>query len=127
MYFQNVNKKLVNRYTLSNTFNHEKIIEESIKMSLIKLDILQKIPYDVNEERYVRWCRFIDAKSKKEASKLAEGDDVFMTTIQMVDEFLSDPDIINAFHNDSWRIESAKERKVTKMPKAQVMKLQKSL
>lgn len=70
-------------------------------MSLIKLDILQKIPYDVNEERYVRWCRFIDAKSKKEASKLAEGDDVFMTTIQMVDEFLSDLDIINAFHNDS--------------------------
>ena len=145
--FQNVNKKLVNIYTISNTINRENLIEESIEMSLIRLDILQKIPYDVNEERYIRWCRFIDAKTKEEALKLAEGDDVFMTTIQMVDEFLSDPEIISAFHTDSWKIESAKERekikiaknmlenkydvdsicKVTNVSKSQVLELQKSL
>ena len=70
-----------------------------------------------------------------------------MTTIQMVDEFLSDPEIISAFHTDSWKIESAKERekikiaknmlenkydvdsicKVTNVSKSQVLELQKSL
>ena len=44
------------------------------KMLLIRLDILDKISYSKYEERFIRWCRLVHAKSKEEAIKIAKGD-----------------------------------------------------
>ena len=80
------------------------------KMLLIRLDILDKISYSKDEERFIRWCRLINVKSKEEAIKIAKGDEIMEKTIEYVEDFINDPEVISLFHNDSWKIESAEER-----------------
>ena len=104
------NKDIINKYELINVINHEKILNESIEMLLIKLDILDKIPYSIIEERFIRWCRLIYARTREEAMKIAKGDEMMEKTIEYVENFVNDPEIISLFHDDSWKIESAELR-----------------
>ena len=50
------------------------------------------------------------AKSKEEAIEIAKGDEIMERTIEYVEDFINDPEVISLFHNDSWKIESAEER-----------------
>ena len=104
------NKDIINKYELINVINHEKILNESIELLLIRLDILDKIPYSIIEERFIRWCRLMRAKSKEEAMKIAKGDEMMEKTIEYVENFVNDPEIISLFHDDAWKIESAELR-----------------
>ena len=104
------NNEIVNKYEFINVINHKKILDESIEMLLIRLDILKEMPYSKNEERFIRWCRLISAKTYKEAIKIAKGDELMMSTIEMVDSFINDPEVISIFHDDSWKIVSAEQR-----------------
>lgn len=104
------NNDIINKYELVNVINHEKILNESIEMLLIRLDILDKISYSKYEERFIRWCRLVHAKSKEEAIEIAKGDEIMERTIEYVEDFINDPEVISLFHNDSWKIESAEER-----------------
>ena len=104
------NNEIINKYELINVINHEKILNESIEMLLIRLDILDKIPYSIIEERFIRWCRLMRAKSKEEAMKIAKGDEMMEKTIEYVENFVNDPEIISLFHDDAWKIESAELR-----------------
>ena len=79
-------------------------------MLLIRLDILDEIPYSIIEERFIRWCRLIYARTREEAMKIAEGDELMMSTVEMVDDFINDPEVISIFHDDSWKIVSAELR-----------------
>ena len=104
------NNEIINKYELINVINHEKILKESIEMLLIRLDILDEIPYSIIEERFIRWCRLIYARTREEAMKIAKGDELMMSTVEMVDDFINDPEVISIFHDDSWKIVSAEER-----------------
>lgn len=79
-------------------------------MLLIRLDILDKISYSKYEERFIRWCRLVHAKSKEEAIEIAKGDEIMERTIEYVEDYINDPEVISLFHNDSWKIESAELR-----------------
>lgn len=48
--------------------------------------------------------------TKNLAEKIAEGDELMMSTIEMVDDFINDPEVISIFHDDSWKIVSAEQR-----------------
>ena len=37
-----------------------------------------------------------------------------MSTVEMVDDFINDPEVISRFHDDSWKIVSAEQRGETK-------------
>lgn len=94
--------------------NYKLTNNESIEMLLIRLDILDDISYSKDEERFIRWCRLLYAKTREEAIKIANGDELMMSTVEMVDDFINDPEVISIFHDDSWKIVSAEQRGETK-------------
>ena len=49
-------------------------------------------------------------RTREEAMKIAEGDELMMSTVEMVDDFINDPEVISIFHDDSWKIVSAELR-----------------
>lgn len=104
------NNEIINKYELINVISHEKILNESIEMLLIRLDILDKISYSKSEERFIRWCRLINAKTREEIMEIAQGDELMMSTVEMVDNFINDPEVISIFHADSWKVVSAEQR-----------------
>lgn len=104
------NNEIINKYELINVISHEKILNESIEMLLIRLDILDKISYSKSEERFIKWCRLINAKTREEIMKIAKGDELMMSTVEMVDSFINDPEVISIFHDDSWKVVSAEQR-----------------
>lgn len=104
------NNEIINKYELINVISHEKILNESIEMLLIRLDILDKISYSKSEERFIRWCRLINAKTREEIMEIAQGDELMMSTVEMVDNFINDPEVISIFHDDSWKVVSAEQR-----------------
>ena len=104
------NNEIINKYELINVISHEKILNESIEMLLIRLDILDKISYSKSEERFIRWCRLINAKTREEVMEIAKGDELMMSTVEMVDSFINDPEVISIFHDDSWKVVSAEQR-----------------
>ena len=104
------NNDMLNKYELINIINHEKLFKESIEMLLIRLDILDKISYSKSEERFIRWCRLINAKTREEVMEIAKGDELMMSTVEMVDSFINDPEVISIFHDDSWKVVSAEQR-----------------
>ena len=104
------NNEIINKYELINVISHEKILNESVEMLLIRLDILDKISYSKSEERFIRWCRLINAKTREEIMEIAKGDELMMSTVEMVDSFINDPEVISIFHDDSWKVVSAEQR-----------------
>lgn len=121
------NNEIVNKYEFINVINHRKILDESIEMLLIRLDILKEISYSKNKERFIRWCRLISAKTYEEAIKIAKGDELMMSTIEMVDSFINDPEVISIFHDDSWKIVSAEQRGEEKGLKEALLKTAKNM
>lgn len=121
------NNEIVNKYEFINVINHKKILDESIEMLLIRLDILKEIPYSKNEERFIRWCRLVSAKTYEEAIKIAKGDELMMSTIEMVDSFINDPEVMSIFHDDSWKIVSAEQRGEEKGLKEGLLKTAKNM
>ena len=121
------NNDMLNKYELINIINHEKLFKESIEMLLIRLDILDKISYSESEERFIRWCRLINAKTREEIMKIAKGDELMMSTVEMVDSFINDPEVISIFHDDSWKVVSAEQRGKDKGLKEGLLKTAKNM
>lgn len=121
------NNDMLNKYELINIINHEKLFKESIEMLLIRLDILDKISYSKSEERFIRWCRLINAKTREEIMEIAKGDELMMSTVEMVDSFINDPEVISIFHDDSWKVVSAEQRGKDKGLKEGLLKTAKNM
>ena len=79
-------------------------------MLLLRLDILEKEEYSKDESRYIRWLKFMNVKSYEETEKLAKGDKNLMSTVEMVRDFVSDPEIRSLFDRDKLKEESAELR-----------------
>ena len=52
----------------------------------------------------------INAKTREEVMEIAKGDELMMSTVEMVDSFINDPEVISIFHDDSWKVVSAEQR-----------------
>lgn len=96
-------------------------------MLLIRLDILDKISYSKSEERFIRWCRLINAKTREEIMEIAQGDELMMSTVEMVDSFINDPEVISIFHDDSWKVVSAEQKGKDKGLKEGLLKTAKNM
>ena len=46
----------------------------------------------------------------EEIMEIAKGDELMMSTVEMVDSFINDPEVISIFHDDSWKVVSAEQR-----------------
>ena len=96
-------------------------------MLLIRLDILDKISYSKSEEKFIRWCRLINAKTREEIMEIAQGDELMMSTVEMVDNFINDPEVISIFHDDSWKVVSAEQRGEERGAKNSLLKTAKNM
>jgi len=108
--FNEENNSLLNKCELTNLKNHKKLIEDGLEMLLLRLDILEKEEYSKGESRCIRWLKFMNVKSYEEAEELAKGDKNLMSTVEMVRDFVSDPEIRSLFDRDKLKEESAELR-----------------
>lgn len=50
-----------------------------------------------------------------------------MSTVEMVDSFINDPEVISIFHDDSWKVVSAEQRGEEKGAKNSLLKTAKNM
>lgn len=108
--FNEENNSLLNKYELINLKNHKKLLEDGLEMLLLRLDILEKEEYSKDKSRCIRWLKFMDAKDYEEAEVIAKGDKNLMSTVEMVRDFVSDPEVRSLFDRDKLKEESAELR-----------------
>jgi len=70
------NNKLINNYTMMNKITHKVLDNGELEMILINLDLLSKLDYTDGNKRFIKWLRFLNAKSIEELDKISKGDDV---------------------------------------------------
>lgn len=105
-----VNDKLINKYELVNENNHKLLLKDGLEILLLRLDISDKIEYSINKSRCIKWLKFMNCKTYEEALNMAKGDNIFMSTVDIVKSFVSDPEVMNLFDRDKLKEESAEIR-----------------
>lgn len=105
-----VNDKLINKYELVNENNHKLLLKDGLEILLLQLDISDKIKYSINKSRCIKWLKFMNCKTYEEALNMAKGDKIFMSTVDIVKSFVSDPEVMNLFDRDKLKEESAELR-----------------
>ena len=108
--FNEENNSLLNKYELINLKNHKKLLEDGLEMLLLRLDILEKEEYSKDKSRCIRWLKIMNAKDYEEAEEIAKGDKYLMSTVEMVRDFVSDPEVRSLFDRDKLKEESAELR-----------------
>ena len=71
---------------------------------LIRLDKTPEKEYTKRKQRLNQWCRFIVANSYEKMEEVAEGDEMFMSSIEVIKDFVNDPTVINFKKNDQSRL-----------------------
>ena len=105
-----VNDKLINKYELVNENNHKLLLKDGLEILLLRLDISDKIKYSINKSRCIKWLKFMNCKTYEEALNMAKGDKIFMSTVDIVKSFVSDPEVMNLLDRDKLKEESAELR-----------------
>lgn len=105
-----VNDKLINKYELVNENNHKLLLKDGLEILLLRLDISDKIEYSINKSRCIKWLKFMNCKTYEEALNMAKGYKIFMSTVDIVKSFVSDPEVMNLFDRDKLKEESAEIR-----------------
>lgn len=102
--FKRINNNIVNGYSLKNVINNEEL-NDNILMYLVRYDLIDNIPYEYGEERFITYLRIIGSKSVKDMKKYAKGDKIMEEIIKMLKEWNIESDRINYQR----RIDEAKE------------------
>lgn len=105
-----VNDKLINKYELVNENNHKLLLKDGLEILLLRLDISDKIEYSINKSRCIKWLKFMNCKTYEEALNMVKGEKIFMSTVDIVKSFVSDPEVMNLFDRDKLKEESAELR-----------------
>ena len=108
--YDGVNDKLINKYELVNENNHKLLLKDGLEILLLRLDISDKIEYSINKSRCIKWLKFMNCKTYEEALNMAKEDKIFMSTVDIVKSFVSDPEVMNLFDRDKLKEESAEIR-----------------
>lgn len=104
------NDKLINKYEFVNENNHKLLLKDGLEVLLLRLDISDKMEYSMNKSRCIKWLKFMNCKTYKDALNMAKGDKIFMSTVEIVKSFVSDPEVMSLFDRDKLKEESAEFR-----------------
>ena len=88
---------LVNDYGFINKLNYGVIKNECLEMYLIRLDLVKENVYNYNEERFIKWLKFINAKDIVEMKEIGNGDERMEQALKFMEEFLNDEEIRNVY------------------------------
>lgn len=98
------NNEFLNDYQLRNEFTSKILLNDLVDIVLIRLDKTQEKEYTKRKQRLNQWCRFIVANSYEKMEEVAEGDEMFMSSIEVIKDFVNDPDVIKFKRNDQSRL-----------------------
>ena len=104
------NDKLINKYEFVNENNHKLLLKDGLEVLLLRLDISDKMEYSMNKSRCIKWLKFVNCKTYKDALNMAKEDKIFMSTVEIVKSFVSDPEVMSLFDRDKLKEESAEFR-----------------
>ena len=88
---------LINDYGFINKLNYGVIKNECLEMYLIRLDLVKENVYNYNEERFIKWLKFINAKDIVEMKEIGNGDERMEQALKFMEEFLNDEEIRNVY------------------------------
>lgn len=108
--YDGMNDKLINKYEFVNENNHKLLLKDGLEILLLRLDISDKMEYSMDKSRCIKRLKFMNCKSYKDALNMAKGDKIFMSTVEIVKSFVSDPEVISLFDRDKLKEESAELR-----------------
>ena len=108
--YDGMNEKLINKYEFVNENNHKLLFKDGLEMLLLRLDISDKMEYSMDKSRCIKLLKFMNCKSYKDALNMAKKDKIFMSTVEIVKSFVSDPEVISLFDRDKLKEESAELR-----------------
>lgn len=108
--YDGMNDKLINKYEFVNKNNHKLLLKDGLEILLLRLDISDKMEYSMDKSRCIKWLKFMNCKSYKDALNMAKGDKIFISTVEIVKSFVSDPEVISLFDRDKLKEESAELR-----------------
>ena len=98
------NNGFLNDYQLRSEFTSKILLNDLMDIVLIRLDKTPEKEYTKRKQRLNQWCRFIVANSYEKMEEVAEGDEMFMSSIEVIKDFVNDPAVINFKKNDQSRI-----------------------
>ena len=98
------NNDFLNDYQLRNEFTSKILLNDLMDIVLIRLDKALEKEYTKRKQRLNQWCRFIVANSYEKMEEVAEGDEMFMSSIEVIKDFVNDPDVIKFKRNDQSRL-----------------------
>ena len=58
-------------------------------MDLIRLDLTKTLDYNEPNKRFIRWLKFMNAKSMEELKKISKGDEMMEKTLNYVEWYLN--------------------------------------
>ena len=75
-------------------------LTDDIRQDFVRLDLARKIDY--TNSRFIKYLRFIGAKSKEERSSYAKGDEILMELDKWLEWYTNTDTLDNAFNDDYW-------------------------
>ena len=98
------NNSFLNSYQFRNQFTSKILLNDLIDVVLIRLDKTPEKEYTKRKQRLNQWCKFILANSYEEMEEVAEGDELFMSSIEVVRDFCNDPEFNHFRMHDNSKI-----------------------
>ncbi len=85
--FRRQNEKIVNEYDFRQRETNKVIDNGTLELYLVRLDKSEKSRYNVEEERFIKWLRIINAKTIEEIEEIGKGDKVMEELKKFVSEW----------------------------------------
>jgi len=82
--FRKANPRIVNKHRLINLFNGRLSDDGNTALYLVRLDKLKDIQYTLNEERFIKWLRLINAKTLENMISIGRNDRIMEEAIEFV-------------------------------------------
>ncbi len=100
--YQGKNNDITNPYSLKNKDNQE--IGEDVLLYLVRYDLVDKIPYKEDEDRFIRYLRIIGSTDIEDMKKYAKGDPKMEETIKWLTDWCisSDKENYNMRINEAY-------------------------
>ena len=107
-------KVLMNDYVFIDKFNYQNMNNKYLEMVLLNIDRVNKIVYDKNEEKLIKWLRLIGAESMEELREIAKGEMEMEQAIAYMEDFLNDEEIQDHYDKIVDVAENAEQKGLTK-------------
>ena len=96
---------LINRYgILSYKTGKPHTFGDDFNIFVVCLDKIMEMNYNVGgSDRLVKYYKMFNANNLRELKRIAKGDEVLMSIVQCVDEFLNDKETLELFDRELWK------------------------